>query len=97
MKMARVQLLLAILVSSASAWTVVPTRQTAAVVSASRSSRSSFNSNTRLFSDQWDDEEELPSVTSYDDAARGLLKRKEDQELEEFGESDQPVPGVSAF
>lgn len=44
-------------------------------------------------SDQWDDEE-LPAVTSYDDAASSLMKRKEEADLE--GQSDEAVPGVSS-
>jgi hypothetical protein len=81
MKMARLQLLLAILVSSTSAFSVLPV------------SVSKFTTSV-LHADQWDDDEEAPTVTSYDDAAQGLLKRKEEQELEEFGQSDQAVPGV---
>lgn len=80
MKMTRLALL-AILVSSTAAFSVLP-------------SRTAFSSKSILRADQWDDEEELPSMTSYDDAAQGLLKRKEEQELEEFGQSDQAVPGV---
>jgi hypothetical protein len=86
MKMARLQLLLAILVSSSAAFSVLPSRTTR------------FTSTSSILkADQWDDEEELPSVTSYDDAAQGLLKRKEEQELEEFGQSDQAVPGVRSY
>jgi hypothetical protein len=48
----------------------------------------------RFLSDQWDDEEEdLPKVTSYDDAATTLMKRKEEMDL--MDQSDQGVPGVS--
>jgi hypothetical protein len=50
-------------------------------------------STQRFLSDQWDDEEELPSVTSYDEAASTLMKRKEEMDL--MDQSDQGVPGVS--
>ena len=50
-------------------------------------------STRRFLSDQWDDEEDLPSVTSYDDAASTLMKRKEEMDL--MDQSDQGVPGVS--
>jgi hypothetical protein len=48
----------------------------------------------RFLSDQWDDEEEdLPKVTSYDDAATTLMKRKEEMDL--MDQTDEGVPGVS--
>ena len=50
-------------------------------------------STRRFLSDQWEDDEELPSVTSYDDAASTLMKRKEEMDL--MDQSDQGVPGVS--
>lgn len=50
-------------------------------------------STRRFLSDQWEDEEEIPSVTSYDDAASTLMKQKEEMDL--MDQSDQGVPGVS--
>jgi hypothetical protein len=45
-----------------------------------------------FLSDQWDDEPE-EQITSYDDAALGLIKRQEEQDLR--GLTDEAVPGVS--
>ena len=72
------------------AWTVPQRHGHAHVHDVSKSSQTQ----TLLrMSDQWDDEE-LPAVTSYDDAASSLMKRKEEADLE--GQSDEAVPGVSS-
>lgn len=56
-------------------------------------------------SDQWDDENNNnenndnnePSITSFDDAKKGMIAEAEAKELEAMGGYDDIVPGVSIF
>ena len=56
-------------------------------------------------SDQWDDENTNnnndnnndPSITSFDDATKGMIAEAEAKELEAMGGYDDIVPGVSFY
>ena len=74
-------LLVVVILSGVSSFTLLP-----------RSKATRALPTPRFLSDQWDDEE-LPSVTSYDEAASTLMKQKEEMDL--MDQSDQGVPGVS--